>query len=662
MCIFRRNLLAEHDPSALSRVPALLDSHKDKELELFEYLRSVYKGSKIRNHYPEVKSEDEILNQTNVRSSVRYYRSRRNSENIVTNPEDIENGEATQIVSVPNEIREEGKTSMLNDKAKEHSTVPDIQGSKNNSLRTNKKGIPNTQGQKRSFKNRIAKKHETVKLIRNILEEYSPSMNKYADRMLRDFLGREDELLENLIFEFGLTEKRDLLNLKYMNELMINYDNSFEMQDNSDSSDSNNEGNIRAQYSHSNSTSPGKHNTNMNADHIRKLTYYKEHSSIPSPKKNRKGSFRDSPTSRKASSTGNTGVIVPRQSRAHSFTSYISPKKTIIPPEGQTLGQHSTHNPRLPVQLPSPKAHYPNRSPASEVPPHPSPNSPQRTFSFNSNWSSSASGSLHGSSESVPIPVLGPVLGLVQVPTEVLTQETKPYKSNSIVEVRKPSAISLSYPAPVSMERRTTLSQLFPTQSPATSPAYTPVATPPDSPDTRPFGAPKPVPTEDADDTEGSGSSSNKEVTLHLPTNRSSISRASLNNGTSPTSLTTPTSPTAFKQPQVIRNDSVISPATEIADSLHTTSDSTALSESIRSLTLSDNDVTDAPFNAHGIGDPSKPSTATSLHMSDTGEKSYVRLNEDTADLKITSPCTSEEYSSVPSASQECSLVPDMCS
>ena len=631
MCsVFLRNLLAEHDPSALSRVPALLESHKDKELELFEYLQSVYKGAKVRNYYPEVKSEDEILNQTNVRSSIRYYRSNRSSEIIITNPEVIENGEAFQgnVLHEKNE-KNGGKNIMSDDKVKERSTVPDIQGSKNNTLKTNKKNISNPHGQKRSFKNRIAKKHETVKLIRNILEEHSPSMNKYADRMLRDFLGREDELLENLIFEFGLTEKRDQLNLKYMNDLMVNYDNSFEMQDNSDSSDSADEGNMRAHYSHSNNVSPDKHI--LNAEHTRKLTYYKEHSLIPSPKKNRKGSFQDSPTSRNASFTGNTGVIVPRQSRAYSFTSYTSPVKNIPNTDAQTMGQHSPHIPRLPVQLPSPKTHYPNRSPASEVPPHPSPTSPLRTFSFYSNWSSSASNSLHGSLESIPIPVQGPV----QVPPQY-KKSTKPHKSNSILDDKNQSATSLSYPIP-SVEKRTTLSQLFATQSPATSPAYTPIATPPDSPSR---GVQKPVPIGDGD-TEGSGSSGSKEVTLHLPLNRSSFSRASVNNGNSP----------ATTQSQVIRNDLVISPAIEITGSLHTTNDSN-LSNSIRSLTLTDGDVTHthAPFTSHGISDSSKPST--------TFDKSDVAGMS--VDFKITSPCTSEEYSSVPSASKECSLAPDM--
>ena len=486
-----RKLLSFHDPAALARVDDLMIGHKKKEAELYKYLKSVYEDPpKQKCEYPTIRSEDDILKENHVRSSIRFIKSKR--------PEHTQGNKGNTSDYIDREYIGKRNVYKSDEAIIGCSTVPNVVPSTHSSSQMFKKAT-HTPSQRRSFKSRISKKHETVKMIRSILEERSPSMYKYVDRMLRDHLGQEDELLDNLILEFGLSEKRDLLDTKHRTALMENYDKSFEIQYNSSGSSD-----CEFQMNVNSSVSSLEKSTGLAPDKGRKLTYYKDSNMTPSPRKSRKGSFHESPQPRNASFPGNNGVIVPRHSRAQSFTSYTCP-----------TSRTSTSTSTLPVVLPSPMAHYPHNSPPSEIPPHPSPSTPHRSFSFN--------------------------------PT---------YDKFSIISPVR--AEDHNSPKQFPDSTRSTLSRLFPTASPSLSGDSSLLNTPIDSPRT-PYR-----PVEDCSPSQIYAHALDRSdqydmpmVTLKLPINRSSHSRVSPNvtpttppRGTSPLSppLPLPPSPVRFSQ------------------------------------------------------------------------------------------------------------------
>jgi hypothetical protein len=458
--------------------------HKKKEAELYKYLKSVYEDPpKQKFEYPTIRSEDDILKENHVRSSIRFIKSKRQEET-QGNRGNTSDYPDREVIGRRNVYRSDEVIVGC-------STVPDVVPSTHTSSQMFKKAT-HTPTQRRSFKSRISKKHETVKMIRSILEERSPSMYKYVDRMLRDHLGKEDELLENLILEFGLSEKRDLFDTMHRTTLMENYDKSFEIQYNSSGSSD-----CEFRVKTNSSVSSLEKSTGQAPDKARKFTYYKDASLTPSPRKNRKGSFHESPQPRKASFQGNSGVIVPRHSRAQSFTSYTCP---------------SSRTRTLPVVLPSPMAQYPHNSPPSEIPPHPSPSTPHRSFSFNPTYE----------------------------------------KFSTISPVRSEDHSS---PKPFPDSTRSTLSRLFPTASPSLSPECSLLNTPVDSP--RSTFRPNDRSPSQAYSHHRSDQYDMPVVTLQLPLNRSSLSRvpsqvapSTSPQGTSPLPppLTLPPSPVRFSQ------------------------------------------------------------------------------------------------------------------
>lgn len=412
---------------------------------------------KQRVEYPTIRSEDDILKENHVRSSIRFIKVKRQE---LTQTQGSRGGTsdylAREVIGRRNVYRSDEAIIGC-------STVPDEVPSTHNPSQMFKRAA-HTPTHRRSFKSRVSKKHETVKMIRNILEERSPSMYKYVDRMLRDHLGREDELLENLILEFGLTEKRDLFEIKHRTALMENYDKSFEIQYNSSGSSD-----CEFRETLQSSASSLEKTNGQAQDKGRKFTYYRDASLTPSPRKSRKGSFHESPQPRNASFQGNSGVIVPRHSRAQSFTSYTCPT-------------NRSSSSTLPVVLPSPMAHYPHNSPPSEIPPHPSPSTPHRSFSFN--------------------------------PTYDNFSTISPARSEDH-----------SSPKPFPDSTKSTLSRLFPTASPSLSPECSLLNSPADSPRT-PFCPTdySPSQTHAHDRLEQYDM---PVVTLQLPLNRSSLSRVS---------------------------------------------------------------------------------------------------------------------------------------
>lgn len=462
---------------ALSSLKDLLEAHRHKEKELFSYLQLVYTDtSKRQPSYP-VLTEDHSLRPATTRPSIRYTRDLGSKELTHGDPTTLrqarrekgrerdrdrgwyseergaEGRERNQVVELTDEKEKERsqcRSSLRPSGFIPHHTVGCLEDQSivnrlshrtSSSPRRREVSIPQPKipTRRKSFKSRIARKHETVKMIRKILEEHSPDNFKYADRMLRDYLGREEDLLEKLLQDFGLTDERDTaMERERERDLLTSYDESLRIQSN-DSSESDDDIAYKpphktfngfsqsAVVSTSGSTQP---TTTINrADEKFKGVPSLCHSTGSAPavgSDQSSGSVRNRDGDRDCQKPRATSLnlpaakkifLVPRPLRAKSLTSSNTtspaldlPVRILAPvaySSSHTLSTQSRIPPahkepapvreregwthEVPIELPSPLGRYPHNSAPSEVPPHPSPMGPGGTFSFNRTSSTSPS-------------------------------------------------------------------------------------------------------------------------------------------------------------------------------------------------------------------------------------------------------------------------------
>ena len=449
---------------AVSSLQDLLEAHRHKEKELFNYLLSVYADtSKRQPSYP-VLIEDHCSRPSGTRPSIRYTRDlgsrelkalahgdstglrqegRSNGRGVDRGGSSRERGVKERERSIENEMRvrtekermrsrssvrsSEHMEGSLADNNSNHQSVQGTYGSPGKM----KASLPQPkQARRKSFKSRIARKHETIKLIRKVLAEHSPDNFKYADRMLRDYIGREEDLLEKLLQDFGLTDERDTeMERERERDLLTSYDKSFRVQY-TDSSESTDDTPHQPQHkpvyeldkSAVSSTSSSTQHRNP-ADQLERKFKMVPSSfstgSVPAFKGSTASGVTNGNAGKgngKARTTSlNLPVVrkeflVPRQARAQSLSSpVVTPSRPPIhalAPVVRSSRKQSNHSRTppvhrepereswphgVPIELPSPLGRYPHNSAPSEVPPHPSPMGPGSTFSFNRTFSTSPS-------------------------------------------------------------------------------------------------------------------------------------------------------------------------------------------------------------------------------------------------------------------------------
>ena len=469
ICLIDRLLLLQYDPMAVSSLQDLLQAHRHKEKELFNYLLSVYNDtSKRQPSYP-VLTEDHCSRPSGTRPSIRYTRDLGSKElkalALGDSTTDLRQegrakgrgvdrgGSSRQLGAEERERSIENDMRIRKEKEKERARCRSsvrssghMEGSlaDNNSVHQSLQGTYGSPGRtkaslpqpklarRKSFKSRIARKHETIKLIRKILAEHSPDNFKYADRMLRDYIGREEDLLEKLLQDFGLTDERDTeMERERERDLLTSYDKSYRVQY-TDSSESTDDTPHQPQHKPVNeldnsavdSTSSSTQHRNA-ADQperkFKKVPSSFSTGSVPSLKGStandvRNGNAGKGKGSEKARTTSlNLPVVkkeflVTRQARALSLSSStVTPSRPPIhalapvvrasrKPFNHIKTQPVHREPEreswpngVPIELPSPLGRYPHNSAPSEVPPHPSPMGPGSTFGFNRTFSTSPS-------------------------------------------------------------------------------------------------------------------------------------------------------------------------------------------------------------------------------------------------------------------------------
>ena len=467
---------------ALSSLKDLLEAHRHKEKELFSYLQLVYTDtSKRQPSYPAL-TEDHSLRPATTRPSIRYTRDLGSKELTHGDPttlmrqarrekgrerdrdrggctkergaEERERNQEIKLIDKKEKEKSQCRSSIRSSgiiphqhhavgRLEDHSTVNLSSHRTSSSPRRREVSIPQPKipTRRKSFKSRIARKHETVKMIRKILEEHSPDNFKYADRMLRDYLGREEDLLEKLLQDFGLTDERDTaMERERERDLITSYDKSFRIQSN-DSSESDNDTAYQpphktldgfSQSSVVSTLGSTQHTTAVNrADKKFQRVPSLCHStgSVPAVGSDRgNGNVRNRDGDRDCQKPRATSLnlpaekkifLVPRPSRAKSLTSsntsspaHDLPVRILAPvahssshtlsnrsrtplahkePEREPEREREGWNHEVPIELPSPLGRYPHNSAPSEVPPHPSPMGPGGTFSFNRTISTSPS-------------------------------------------------------------------------------------------------------------------------------------------------------------------------------------------------------------------------------------------------------------------------------
>ena len=465
---------------ALSSLRDLLEAHRHKEKELFTYLQSVYTDtSKRQPSYP-VLTEDHSLRPATTRPSIRYTRDLGSKELTHGDPttlikqerrekgregdrgrdrggcskergaEERERNKEIEVMDKKEKERSDCRSSIRSSGIIPHHTVGCLEDQSNvnrsshrisSSPRRREVSIPQPKipTRRKSFKSRIARKHETVKMIRKILEEHSPDNFKYADRMLRDYLGREEDLLEKLLQDFGLTDERDTaMERERERDLMTSYDKSFRIQSNDSSESDNDTAYIpphkalngfgqSAVVSTSGSTQPTTTANRADKKFKRVPSLCHSTGSAPAVKSDKSsGNVRDRDGDRDRQKPRATSLnlpaakkifLVPRPLRAKSLTSSNTtspaldlPARILAPvahssshtlsnqsrippahrePEPEREREGWTHE--VPIELPSPLGRYPHNSAPSEVPPHPSPMGPGGAYSFNRTSSTSPS-------------------------------------------------------------------------------------------------------------------------------------------------------------------------------------------------------------------------------------------------------------------------------
>ena len=320
-----RSLLSKHDKLALRKVTEILNGHINKEEELYQYLLTVYKEREISVSHlppsPTAKPKDNSIIKNDIiyiKPTIRFIKNSKEKQSDINT--DLIGNESIAIAQENVKMEQISISEMpilrnhhiqsnpyLSDQIIDNcSTVPTLEGSGIlNSSVPYKKYAHGPQTPRKSFRSKISRKHEIRKLIRKILEEYSPSMSRYADRMFRDHLGREEELLNQLKREFNIPPNRNIFNGKSEekeiekdkekklimnrneNNLLL-YNNSYPLQYNSSESSDSGE-NL---YMSNNKSRDDLHNLKTN---INKLAYYnkngKSNSNNSSPNKNRRKSF-----------------------------------------------------------------------------------------------------------------------------------------------------------------------------------------------------------------------------------------------------------------------------------------------------------------------------------------------------------------------------------